>query len=191
MTRHDPRSDESLIEAMNNGDTRAFEVLYHRYRDWVYRLACRFTGDDEEALDVLQETFAYFLRKFPGFTLTAKLTTFLYPAIKNRAMDRIRIKKRYMSGEKIFETIGKPPDTRPNSLEGLASLLHCLPPGQYEVLIMRFVDEMKLDEIAAALNIPLGTVKSRLHNALKTLRTDERTRAYFEKNIQHTAEGNG
>ena len=68
MTRHDPRSDESLIEAMNNGDTRAFEVLYHRYRDWVYRLACRFTGDDEEALDVLQETFVYFLRKFPGFS---------------------------------------------------------------------------------------------------------------------------
>jgi RNA polymerase sigma-70 factor (ECF subfamily) len=191
MFRHDIRSDESLIDAMNHGDTRAFEVLYYRYRDWVYRLARRFTGDDEEALDVLQETFTYFLRKFPGFTLTAKLTTFLYPAIKNRAMDRIRIKKRYVSGEKIFETIGKPPDTRPRSLEDLASLLECLPPGQYEVLIMRFVDEMKLDEIAAALNIPLGTVKSRLHNALKTLKTDERTRAYFEKNTEHTAESNG
>ena len=79
----DRRSDQELIAAINGGDTDAFEVLYHRYRDWVVNLAYRFTGDREMALDVLQETFLYFVKKFPGFKLTAQLRTFLYPAVRN------------------------------------------------------------------------------------------------------------
>src|SRR5688572_4393458 len=76
-------SDQDLIDALNRGDVRAFDALYHRYRDWVVRLAVRFTGSEEDALDVLQETFAYVFRKFPGFRLTASMTTFLYPVVKN------------------------------------------------------------------------------------------------------------
>ena len=76
-------SDQELIELANRGDSDAFEILYHRYRDWVYRLACRFTGNGQDALDVLQETFAYLLGKFPGFELTAAMTTFLYPVVKH------------------------------------------------------------------------------------------------------------
>jgi RNA polymerase sigma-70 factor (ECF subfamily) len=64
----------------------------------------------------------------------------------------------------------------------LAEALSNLGDGQREVVLMRFVDDMKLAQIAEALDIPLGTVKSRLHNALKKLRADERTRHYFEPN---------
>ncbi|HEY2329127.1 MAG TPA: sigma factor, partial [Verrucomicrobiae bacterium] len=77
------RTDLELIAAINGGDTSAFEVLYLRYRDWVTGLAHRFTEDNDLALDVLQETFLYFLKKFPGFVLTAQLKTFLYPVVKN------------------------------------------------------------------------------------------------------------
>src|SRR5215813_2968765 len=66
-------SDLELIAAINNGDSAAFETLYFRYRDWVVSLAHRFTGDNDAALDVMQETFLYFLKKFPGFRLTANL----------------------------------------------------------------------------------------------------------------------
>ena len=52
---------------------------------------------------------------------------------------------------------------------------------QREVLLLRFVDGLSLAEIAEAMDIPLGTVKSRLHNALQTLRQDERTRNFFER----------
>ena len=54
-----------------------------------------------------------------------------------------------------------------------------LPEGQLEVVLMRFVDAMTLQEIADAIDVPLGTVKSRLHNALRILRRDPRTRRYF------------
>jgi DNA-directed RNA polymerase specialized sigma24 family protein len=61
----DSRSDIELVAAVNRGDENAFEALYLRHRDWVVALAHRFTGDSELALDVLQETFLYFLKKFP------------------------------------------------------------------------------------------------------------------------------
>jgi RNA polymerase sigma-70 factor (ECF subfamily) len=63
----DQRTDQQLITAINAGDDHAFEALYYRYRDWVVRLAQRFTGNPDDVLDVLQETFAYLSRKFPGF----------------------------------------------------------------------------------------------------------------------------
>src|SRR5512147_2007147 len=54
-------SDEELLQRANGGDPDAFETLYRRYRDWVHRLAWRYTGNEHDALDVLQETFIYLL----------------------------------------------------------------------------------------------------------------------------------
>src|SRR5215212_4100714 len=82
----DPRSDQQLVSDINAGDPAAFEALYYRYRDRVMQLAVRFTGNHADALDVLQETFAYLFRKFPGFELTARMRTFLYPAVRNLSL---------------------------------------------------------------------------------------------------------
>ena len=177
----DSRSDEALVEAANEGDVSAFEAIYYRYRDWVVRLAYRFTGNHDDALDVLQDTFAYFLKKFPRFRLSAKMTTFLYPVVKNLSIAVRRKGRRYVLDNGLLREVPAPPKERYASREELAAALGSLPEGQREVLLMRFVDEMSLQEIATALGIPLGTVKSRLHNSLKTLRNDERTRRYFQK----------
>lgn len=173
-------SDQELIELANQGNPEAFEALYYRYRDWVYRLAWRFTGNREDALDVLQETFAYLSGKFPGFELTASLTTFLYPAVRHLSA-AIRSKKRHLTSEaEILEEFATPASAEPDSPRSeLSAVLAVLPDEQREVLLMRFVNTMSLHEIAIALAIPVGTVKSRLHNALHTLRNDRRTRDYF------------
>jgi hypothetical protein len=71
------RTDQDLIAAVNRGDAEAFEELYFRYRDWAARLACRYTHDEDLALDVMQEVFIYFMKKFPGFELCCELKTFL------------------------------------------------------------------------------------------------------------------
>ena len=177
----DPRSDKALVAAANEGDVSAFEVLYYRYRDWVVRLAYRFTGDRDESLDVLQDTFAYLLKKFPGFRPSAKMTTFLYPVVKNLSISRGRKKRRYVFDEEILREATAPIKERRSSRSELAAVLAVLPAKQREVLLMRFLDGMTLDEIARALRIPLGTVKSRLHNALIALREDERTKRYFNR----------
>src|SRR5437763_9266416 len=93
----DARGDLELIAAINAGDVEAFDALYFRYQDWVANLAYRFTGDNDSALDVLQETFLYVLKKFPGFRLTAQFKTFLYPAVRNLSIGARRKSQRYQS----------------------------------------------------------------------------------------------
>src|ERR1044071_8526648 len=159
---HPSRSDRDLIAAINRGDVEAFEDLYRRYRDWVVRLALRFTHDEDLALDVLQEVFVYFMKKFPGFELHCELKTFLYPAVRNVAIGMRRKSERYVSDD---ETIANRPSEAPSQ--------------QREVLMLRFVDGLALNEIATALEIPLGTVKSRLHNALETLEKDPNIKKFF------------
>lgn len=153
-------------------------MLYYRHRDYVVRLAMRFTNHPDDALDVLQETFRYLLSKTPHLTLTASLTTFLYPAIKHLSIAARQKRARF----------APPPADAPDpvapaiaGVSDIAPLLAGLPESQAEVVLLRFVDDLSLDEIAAALGIPLGTVKSRLHNALAALRADPRTREFFEK----------
>lgn len=171
----DSRSDEALIAAVNHGDTAAFEALYYRYRDWVAHMAYRFTGDRDLALDVLQETFLYFSKKFPGFRLTAKLTTFLYPAVRNYSIAARRKNERFVSDEALPERVSDPAPQ-----QGLSEIIATLPEEQREVLLLRFVDGMSMEEIAAAMRIPAGTVKSRLHYAIKTLRESDATKELFE-----------
>jgi len=172
------RRDEELIAATNAGDSQAFETLYRRYRDWVASLALRFTGDPDLALDVLQETFAYLVEKLPSLRLTARMTTFLYPAVKNLSIAARRKRGRF-SGDEEALLILPARETAGDPREGLAQVLSILPETHRETLLMRFVDDMSLEEIATALGIPLGAVKSRLHNALEILRADGRTRKYF------------
>jgi RNA polymerase sigma-70 factor, ECF subfamily len=175
----DDSSDEALVAALNAGDTSAFDAVYYRYRDWVVRVAYRFTGNNEDALDVLQETFAYLFRKFPGFVLTARMTTFLYPVVKNLSLAARRKRVRQLGGSlsSASDAIAQP--TVRAARDELALVLASLPETHREVLLMRFVDDMSLAEIGHALSIPEGTVKSRLHHAIAALRNDPRVREYF------------
>ena len=179
-TSPDRRSDEALVAALNGGDASAFDAIYFRYRDWVVRLAQRFTGNPEDALDVLQETFSYLFRKFPGFVLSARMTTFLYPVVKNLSIGARRRRERHASKDEPHDPVAPEAVQHDQVRRELSVVLGSLPEQQREVLLMRFVDDMSLLEIAAALGIPEGTVKSRLHNAVAALRKDQRVRAYFE-----------
>lgn len=175
------------MEVCNEGDAAAavtaFGSLYRRHRDYVLRVALRYTDDHDIAADTLQDVFAYLLRQFPppgpGLKLTARLTTYLFPIAKNSAISILRKAKRGVGGE-------LEPDELPATESGRGSdddidrLLENLPAARQEILKLRFLDEMSLEEIAAVLVIPLGTVKSRLHLAIKALRDDPATKNFFE-----------
>jgi RNA polymerase sigma-70 factor (ECF subfamily) len=148
----------------------------------VANLAFRFMGDRDLALDVLQETFLYVLKKFPGFRLTCQFRSFLYPAVRNLSIAARRKAERLQFGDDgALEQIAAPPscDEGDSSRAQLTVVLTGLPEPQREVLLLRFVDGLSLDEIAAALEVPTGTIKSRLHNALAALRKDGRTKNLF------------
>ncbi|UCD76793.1 MAG: sigma-70 family RNA polymerase sigma factor [Phycisphaerales bacterium] len=175
----DERRDEQLVDAINRGDQAAFEQLYLRYRDWVVALAYRFTGDRELALDVLQDVFVYFVRRFPGFELRGKVKTFLYPAVRHTAI-AIQSRSRRM---RSMTEVGDPSDASTvfdagatEDRERLAEAVASLPAAQREAVLLRFGDGLSIEEIATAVEAPIGTVKSRLHHALATLRDDPRAR---------------
>src|ERR1022692_4809279 len=178
----DLRTDQQLIAAQKSRGGNPFQGLYFRYRDWVVNLACRLTGNEDLALDVMQETFLYLLRKFPGFRLTANLKTFLYPAVKNLSIAARRKAGRYQSTEaeqQFLEQVPAAP-ALPNQTGDLAAALANLSAEHREVLLLRHGDGLTLAEIAEAVDIPLGTVKSRMHHALQLLRQDPRTKQFFE-----------
>jgi RNA polymerase sigma-70 factor, ECF subfamily len=177
----DQRSDLELVAAVNGGDWGAFDRLYFRHRDWAFRLAWRFCGSETDAQDVVQEVFVYLAGKLRiGLELRAGITTLLYPAVKHTAL---ALKKKRGKWTEIGEDCEVPAaGAEAGTVRGeLAAVLRGLSDAQREVLLMRFVDDMTLEEIGVALGIPVGTVKSRLHHALGALREDEGLRRYFER----------
>jgi RNA polymerase sigma-70 factor (ECF subfamily) len=176
-------SDLELIARIDRGDERAFATLYDRHKRWVANLASRWTGDPDLALDVLQETFLYVTQKFPGFRLTARFRTFLYPVVRSLSITAFRKSRRYQSGELEQDQMMHVAAVEPamERKDAVRAALASLSVEHRETLRLRFVDGFELREIAQAMDVPLGTVKSRLHHALAILRKDPRTRKFFEE----------
>lgn len=177
-------TDEQLVAAINAGDAGAFEGLYFRHRDYVLRLARRFTGNDDDALDVMQETFAYLLRQVPGFELRARMTTYLWPVVRSLSVSARRRRGRVLAvddaGLDAVEGAKPPAASDGGAVGDIGEALIGLSHEHRQVVLMRFVDDLDLAEIALLLEVPLGTVKSRLHTAIAKLRDSPTCRAYFE-----------
>lgn len=164
--------DAELITRINHGDEKAFEILYYRHRDWLFRMAYRITGAPQLADDVLQELFCYFLGKFPGFVLQSSLRTFFYPAVRNLSLNAIKKARRYDGGPEAMAYLADLPGKSAYSEDNhsLRAIIAGLSVEHRELLLLRFIDGMTLPEIADLIGIPLGTAKSRLHHALALLR---------------------
>ena len=187
MSRLGHRSDAELVDLCNTGDRsdaiEAFETLYARHKDYVIRVALRYVGDADLALDVLQDTFSYLLGKFPppgeGLRLDAQLRTLLYVVAKNNAISLLRKGSKADAGGDIDPDALPAPGYRDSS--DLTALLRGLTPGQREIITLRFIDDHSLQDIGEILDIPLGTVKSRLHKAVAAMRKLPSVKDFFEK----------
>ena len=175
---HEQPSDAALVRACNEGNAaervRSFSVLYERHRDDVLSVALPIVPDPNLAEDVVQDTFEHLLRLFPpagrGVRAQAELTTLLYTMAKNQAISVRRKQQRCVVSEVDPDDLPAPYRIDTAALD-VARLLTMLPPAQRIVVRLRYVEDRPLGEIAAALHIPLGTVKSRIHNAVHRLQT--------------------
>jgi RNA polymerase sigma-70 factor, ECF subfamily len=169
-----PREDDrDLVARANAGDAAAFTALYRAHREWVYGLALRLVRDRDDALDVVQESFDTLFGKFPGFALASSIRAFLYPVVRHTAISTLRKKRRIVpldaAGMRAeAPALGWDPETPSDFDRAIAGL----PEEQRLVVRLRFGLDLKLEEIAEALGVPVGTVKSRLHNALQALRAE-------------------
>ncbi len=185
MAKSDTRSDYQLIELCNSGSTAeatdAFNALYLRHKDYVIRVARRYVADTDAALDVLQETFSWLLTQFPppgeGVEHTARIETLLFKVARNKAIDILRRQAKTGSGAAVDPD--ELPMSEPANSE-LHRLLYGLSPNEREVVSLRFIDDLSLQEIADLLEIPLGTAKSRLYKAISSLRNSPYVKDFFE-----------
>ena len=156
----------------------AFEALYLRYRDRVYAIAYRVTGSGADAMDVTQEAFSLLFRKIEGFRFDSLFSTWLFRIVVNASIDfrrRERSRDRSLvrsstfdSGERELEdpTVGPEGKAELRELEDhvQASILK-LSPKLGAILALRYLEGMSYEELAATLDISMGTVKSRLARA--------------------------
>lgn len=160
-------SDAELIRLGNKQNSKALEELYHRYKQFVYSRAFYYLRNEADALDVSQEVFSAFMGKFPGFILVGKVTTFLFPLIRNQAVMLIR-KKKMITMEQtehiIDETIC---ETYEDDLEPYLKFLNN---DQREIFLLRFIENYSLSEISDLLDTPLNTIKSRINKGLEKIR---------------------
>jgi RNA polymerase sigma-70 factor (ECF subfamily) len=169
-------ADARDISHFLSGDTRGFEALVERYRRRAYAIALGLTGNHDD-MDAVQKAFLRLWRALPRFRLGEPFFPWLYRIVRNAALNQARDERRHR-GQVPLEWVRRP-DGHPSPLEltEAANLrerlwlgIQALPVEQREVFILHHFQGMKYREIAAAMDIPLGTVMSRLHAARLRLR---------------------
>ena len=172
--------DRRLVDAVLAGDREAYRVLVERESRSLIGICARIVRDPDEAEDVAQEAFVRAYRSLPTFRGDGSFGAWVTRIAVRLAVARMAARRNTMPLDTVApdawvertapwgdpEVMVMDQERRRAVLETIATL----PPSQREVVTMRFYGELSLDEIAAATGVPLGTVKSRLHRALASLR---------------------
>ncbi len=176
------RTDEELVRLVKGRDERAFEALYAKYCDIVYSVSLRVLADPVLAQDVAQEVFLRFWRMPDSYDATrGRFMNWLLSVTRNRAVDEVRSRSRRRQREIAPSVMPEdPPDVHADDPLQNAQLaaersavrqaLRALPEEQRTALELAYFGGLTQLEIAAMLNQPLGTVKTRTRLAMKKLR---------------------
>lgn len=179
-------SDIDLVKRSQTGDTRAFDMLVTKYRGRIYAMTYHLIQNETEAWDLAQEAFIKAWRALPGFKLDAGFYTWLYRIAHNVTYDWLRKKKIQGDGEFDDERTehraaagaettpkGDPaPDMALRNAElggRIQAAIARLSPEHRQVIVLREVEGLAYEEIAAMVPCTLGTVMSRLFYARKKL----------------------
>lgn len=176
MTQAGPEedSDLDLIQQVAEGDRRAFDRLMRRHEDLVFSVCVRIMGSRDAALDAAQETLVTIFRKAAQFRGDSAFTTWLYRVTTNTCYDELRKAKRRRT-EPLPEH-HDPVDVRVGDdfdaidmAPTIEAALADLPPDFRAAVVLSDIQGMAMAEIAEALELPVGTVKSRIFRARRQL----------------------
>lgn len=190
-----PDAERALIDRAQQGDHDAFAALVNEHQRYVYNLALRVLRDENEALDLAQETFVRAWSALPNFRGQSKFRTWLYRIVTNLCYNRLPGLRRSLNalGDDVVEEIPDPDSKSGNPArklemqelrEHLRQAVDDLDERYRLLITLRYQDELSYDEIASTLNLPLGTVKTGLFRAKERLR---RALEAYEENAWTTA----
>jgi RNA polymerase sigma-70 factor (ECF subfamily) len=163
-------SDAALVRAAQGGSERAVEELFARHWPDAYRTALLIAHDRAAAEDIAQEAFLSALRALPRFDRRRPLRPWLHRIVVNRAIDWSRARRlRAEVDVDALPEVPAPPARDDLGLGPLGAALGRLSPEHRAVVVMRYLLELTPGEIAETLELPRGTVNSRLRRALDAL----------------------
>lgn len=180
-----PPSDLELLERTRAGDARATELLLRRYNRTLYRTARAILRDDAEAEDAVQEAYIHAFRALESFRGDSAFSTWLVRIVANEALMRRRRQTRraevlpmvHERGEYLMQQVAADAGADPEHEAMNAQLrqmleerIDALPDLYRTVFVMRAVEEMSVEETAAALGLPEATVRTRFFRARALLR---------------------
>jgi len=171
---------DPLAEALARDLDGAFESVVREYQDRLYSFALRLTGRPEDAEDVAQDSFVRAYRALQSYgaerVRSLALKAWLYRITLNVARNRFRGKKRLFVPLENWNASDDPSDRpdaraeRRRERADLATLVAGLPERYKSAIVLRYVEGLRVEEVAAVLKQPLGTTKSNLHRAVNALR---------------------
>jgi RNA polymerase sigma-70 factor (ECF subfamily) len=194
--------DAELVRACRDPDAdafdAAFEELYRRYCDRAYGIAYRVTGNTTDALDAVQESFSVLFRKICGFRFDALFSTWLFRLVVNCSIDVVRARNARGRQLELDEAalgeplIGHEVDPQAAATQSelgnlVQAALNRISPKLRAVLALRYLEGMSYEQLCVALEVSMGTVKSRLaraHVALESvLRGDPALQVHFGEEV--------
>jgi RNA polymerase sigma-70 factor, ECF subfamily len=180
-------SDAECVRRLLQGEADAFEVLVRRHQKAIFNLVYRMLGDYDEAAEVSQETFLSAYRSIGQFRGDANFSTWLYRIAINHASTRRRGLAKWQqrtvpldTTEPVNEREPDPADIveRKEVQELVQKALNSLEASDAMIILLKDLQDVPYEEVARVLDVPVGTVKSRLHRARKALRS--RLAPYFK-----------
>lgn len=162
----------TLLQRAQSGDSLATERLIELYQDTIFSMALSFTRNPHQAEDLAQEAWIKVLRGLPKFRHDSKFSTWLYRVTMNSFLNANRAVKREheVVGGEIPDQVGpRPENVRVETTVDVQEAVRGLEPEFRSVVLLRYVADLSYKEIAQVLDLPLGTVQSRLKRALDKL----------------------
>ncbi|HLA71229.1 MAG TPA: RNA polymerase sigma factor RpoE [Steroidobacteraceae bacterium] len=202
MTSEDSESDLVLVKRVQRGDKSAFDLLVRKYQHKVVKLVLRYVRNPAEAEDITQEAFIKAYRALPQFRGDSAFYTWMYRIAINTAKNSLASRDRspiaydldLTDPEESHSVQTKLQD--PDTPEGMAlteeirgivnSAIEALPEELKTAIVLRELDGLSYEEIAAAMECPVGTVRSRIFRAREAI--DKRLREVFEGGLGRTEE---
>ena len=157
-------------------DNDAFRALFEHYKDRIYSIALRYSGNASIAQDIAQETFLKLFASLGSFRREANFDSWLYRLVVNACFDQKRKTRRFAPlVDGILDLLHSPGESaldevmRAEMSGQVRSVVESLPPEQRMVVVLRYTEGLSYEEIAAILGCPAGTIASRLNRVHKVL----------------------
>jgi RNA polymerase sigma-70 factor (ECF subfamily) len=170
-------NERELVERCRSGDERAFQELVDRYKDLVFALVARTVQDRTRAEDLAQDVFLRVHRGLPYFRGEARLSTWIYRIVANVcAQDQGRTSPISIEDDQVRAQVATSTATRDRQFrdlelrDQLEKAIARLPPNYRLLIAAHYLEGVQYEDLAEAMRIPLGTVKTQLHRAKQQLR---------------------